>query len=37
MRSARSYEVPPALLPHVRSLNGWYERADGPVVDGRRT
>jgi AraC-like DNA-binding protein len=22
----------PALRPHIRSLNGWYERADGPVV-----
>jgi AraC-like DNA-binding protein len=32
MLSARSYDVPPALRPHVRSLNGWYEKADGPVV-----
>jgi AraC-like DNA-binding protein len=22
----------PALRPYIRALNGWYERADGPVV-----
>jgi AraC-like DNA-binding protein len=32
MLSARSYDVHPALRRHVRSLNGWYERSDAPVV-----